>query len=432
MVQRSVKRTRRKERSKDKSKRRSRVKRTKHRSRTKRTKMKKGRTRSKINKNKQRSKKKDRKELQKGGGWEGDYEWFTSNYKSIPGIQALLDSSKWNNAKAFFSSIKNNNNNTKIEFSPFQFRILKIGTSWKAVKDKDKGINSKTYPGTELQKGEWERRLQQIGVPDDGGVRQQEAEGEATSESKHYTEIKNRVEFCRNHEKQLKSIVWAEGIARDKLSTMDEVGRLIMDQYLHEINGSETGVVLDSYFTFRTWLGQDENRWTYDSSPEGLKDYKNQLINEAKSSIRNRKILAGLGGAAAAFAGTMGTGGILPGALAVGAAGHAAMTATNLNKGVNSVVRLRIPDGALPGSDFQFEYNGRMIKATVPQRNKPGDIIEIPISGIPQKGVITATPVNQTVVVPAQAVPSEPRASAPQPEQLVPTTEQQPNQTVGK
>ena len=85
MVQRSVKRTRRKERSKDKSKRRTKVKRTKHRTRTKRTKMNKGRTRSKINKNKQRTQKKGRKELQKGGGVVGDTLKLT--YKIPAGVK---------------------------------------------------------------------------------------------------------------------------------------------------------------------------------------------------------------------------------------------------------------------------------------------------------------------------------------------------------
>jgi hypothetical protein len=125
VVNTSRKRTRRKERSKS----RSRVKRTRSkmkRSRVKRIRSKMKRSRTKMNKNKSK-RKKGRKEM-KGGGWEGDYEWFTENFKR----RVEIGIEGWQKALGKLKSIRQNS--ISMVWSPYEFRILEIGGEWDKAK----------------------------------------------------------------------------------------------------------------------------------------------------------------------------------------------------------------------------------------------------------------------------------------------------------
>jgi len=324
-----------------------------------------------------RTRKKDRKEIRGGApvgfGSEGDYEWFSDKYKPTKYIKEIVKGSAWQKTKTWMTSLRRNN--TVVEFSPYQYRLLEIGQKWQEAMREDEKINSDTWmqvtPGgtgqTEMQRV-WEDKLREVGGAQGGALphlpysyRTTAAPvvstaapviatavpvsvGEATTatttlvEPNFFNEISHRVEFCRDNEVELKSIIRAVQSVRASKNSGKEVTKAIMTHYINSIDGSHMSAPanLTNYFGFRDWLGQDENKWGYGA---GVTDSVG-LKNRERDKARRR----GQYGALAATAATVGVVAAAAAAAPVTAAAaalvaaHTAKTARNISTGVGGII----------------------------------------------------------------------------------------------
>jgi len=317
--------------------------------------------RTKMNKKGNRGKrtrKKDRKEIRGGVigfGSEGDYEWFSDKYKPTKNIKDIVKDSAWQKTKTWMTSLRRNN--TKVEFNPYQYRLLEIGQKWQDAMREDEKINSGTWmqmtPGgtgqTEMLRV-WEDKLKSLNVtgalpmlPYSYGATTPTTDATVGAAAtplvpNMYNEISHRVEFCRNNEVELKSIIRAVQSVRASGNSGKEITKAIMTHYIESIDGSHMSAPanLTNYFGFRDWLGQDENKWGYGA---GVTDSVG-LKNRERDKARRR----GQYGALAATAATVGVVAAAAAAAPVTAAAaalvaaHTAKTARNISTGVGGII----------------------------------------------------------------------------------------------
>ena len=334
MVHRKMKRTRRKER-------------TKRRPKVKRTKMKKVRMkRSKMNKKnnrRKRTKKKNRKE-KKGGGWEGDYEWFTDNKWK------RRDEIKEERLQSMLGKLKSlRQNDISMVWTPYEFRILEIGQGWEQAKESDaidtrSMTKRKGYAAPETAEGSVmpEAQAQQHVSKDDmqkimGPMLLTDNEIQdrrltpldiPTWEDP-YKEVRHKVSFCNEKEIEYKTVIFAYNFCvAGKGEKKSKVFSELVDKYTK---------LVKEYIHFRDhYMKQNSGRWSYrqntgevwtsQNAEHAGKIWKQKKINEASKQIHMNTALKLAAGATALGVGALtGTGlGAASVATAVGAAGHAA------------------------------------------------------------------------------------------------------------